>query len=100
MASFFHDESRLNEFARRAQELSDKKHKALSGPEGCEVDVLEWPASKYAFSLSAQQYSFNSVLNSFFFCLSRMAERRREKLEVVYFSYDLIMTLPTSPFFY
>lgn len=58
MASFFHDESRLNEFARRAQERSDHDHKALSGPEGCEVDVLEWPASKYAFSLSPQQYSF------------------------------------------
>lgn len=49
MASFFNDESRLNEFARRARERSDQEHKALLGPEGCEVDVLEWPPSKYAF---------------------------------------------------
>lgn len=46
MASFFNDESRLNEFVRRARERSDQEHKALLGPEGCEVDVLEWPPSK------------------------------------------------------
>lgn len=66
MASFFHDESRLNEFARRAQERSDREHKALLGPEGCEVDVLEWPASKCGFSLSPQQHSFKSVFISAF----------------------------------
>lgn len=47
MASFFHDESRLEEFARQAREKSEQEHKALLGPEGCEVDVLEWPPSKY-----------------------------------------------------
>lgn len=57
MASFFHDESRLNEFARRAQERSEREHKALSGPEGCEVDVLEWPPSKYTLSPFPPQHS-------------------------------------------
>lgn len=64
MASFFHDESRLNEFARRAQEQSEREHKALSGPEGCEVDVLEWPPSKYTLSpytVFIKQVSFDSI---------------------------------------
>lgn len=69
MASFFHDESRLNEFARRAQERSDHEHKALSGPEGCEVDVLEWPASKYAFCLSPTTVFFLICFDFFFFFL-------------------------------
>lgn len=47
-ASFFHDESRLDEFVRRAQERSEREHRALLGPEECEVDVLEWPPSKCA----------------------------------------------------
>lgn len=51
MASFFHDESRLSEFARRAQERSEREHRPLSGPEVCEVDVLEWPPSKYKYNL-------------------------------------------------
>lgn len=45
MASFFHDESRLDEFVRQAQEKQP-----LAGPEGCVVDVLEWPPSKYRLS--------------------------------------------------
>lgn len=49
MASFFHDESRLNEFARRAQQESERERRALLGPEGCEVDVLEWPPSRRFF---------------------------------------------------
>lgn len=61
MASFFHDESRLNEFVRQAQERSEQKHKALSGPEGCEVDVLEWPPSKYAFFSLSRTVFFQSV---------------------------------------
>lgn len=80
MASFFHDESRLNEFARRAQEQSEQQHKALSGPDACLVDVLEWPPSKYAF--------FN--LSDFFFPFFRKFSGRtrvlkKEKAEVFFF---------------
>lgn len=58
MASFFHDESRLNEFARRAQQESERNGRALLGPEGCEVDVLEWPPSRRFFSFPYSIHTF------------------------------------------
>ena len=42
MASFCHDESRLREYARRAQLLGP-----VYGSEACSVDVLEWPPGIY-----------------------------------------------------
>ena len=59
MASFFHDESCLDEFMRQAQEKQP-----LAGPEGCEVDVLEWPRSKYRLSPphpSHRRYLLNNI---------------------------------------
>lgn len=37
MATMYHDSSRRDDFARRAKSLGP-----LSGPETCEVDLLEW----------------------------------------------------------
>jgi hypothetical protein len=37
MAAFYHDSSRKNIFAERAKQLGP-----LSGPEMCQIDLLEW----------------------------------------------------------